>query len=41
MKIGQISYVYAPYVGGLETYVHQLKQSCIILGEEFGGDKSE
>jgi glycosyltransferase involved in cell wall biosynthesis len=34
MKIGQISHVYSPHIGGLENYVHRLKQSFEKRGNE-------
>lgn len=34
MKIGQISHVYPPSVGGLQNYVHRLKQSLVSKGTE-------
>jgi glycosyltransferase involved in cell wall biosynthesis len=34
MKIGQISHVYPPHIGGLENYVYRLKQSFENKGNE-------
>ena len=34
MKIGQISHVYPPHIGGLENYVYRLKQSLENKGNE-------